>query len=859
MKNFFANRLGHTAEPERKYGLFALSYLATGLAATVAWLGLLFFTPLNRLLNVEGSEERPFLYLLIAFVALSLWIFTGHKRAIFRRPRRLPLKLIMLVGVACFGLWAWYFMQASRFHTFKDTLLAAGLIFIPPLVFLNAPVFFMVLIEELKESQFYQETLIEGRGHESNRFGGLLTYKKNDITEWYSRSWGKIQDGKHSPVFVGRTMWQYDYKIGGRDIGLTSEQHLITVAGTGSGKSRDMLYHSMLAHNAGIIGFDTKGELARTCVDRRRPYAPFQCLDPYGKSGLAFTHHWNPLSEIDPDSPTARADLKRLAAAITPKEKGERAVDVHFREIPQQIVRGYLAHILTEYPEEQRHLGTFFDLFVMGAIDGEGFNPEAVQAVIDDMAKNNAMGGAPAQAAAALAVLSDRDRSAHYTTIGRSLDWVADPSMRPMITNTNKGGVHLRSVKTQDASVFIVIPEKYLEEQSRFLRLFYTLAFDVLDEHETKQKEGSEKRCLFVFDEFEVMGTFEPARQAALRKRSSFIKCHFIVQNFDQFNDNYSNLQDFFGNCDKQFFGIDRTDTEIRKIISNALGQYSTKENGENVSKPVMSESALTKVLNPDRMSQLIIPVKGYPLRLRRVHFERWYGSKFHKKNAKREERRKQKRTDRAIKSVERMGGVLSDEKQAKKDAAERRRQQRRNDRSVKAVNRMGGYGIGQYLFGEYGLLTKTEYTPIDDYTPEPAKEVEAVAEAAPVAVKEPVEKIVTPTIAETIKNIEAASEAFTKAWTPRADMSAKERADLIGFRYIHGFLPSVEETGKNLAPIMLAERLTLEGSVVTQMILLRETLKDAEAWFIFKKIPYAASDMALLHEGVNSIYARNK
>ena len=51
----------------------------------------------------------------------------------------------------------------------------------------------------------------------------------------------------------------------------------------------------------------------------------------------------------------------------------------------------------------------------------------------------------------------------------------------------------------------------------------------------------------------------------------------------------------------------------------------------------------------------------------------------------------------------------------------------------------------------------------------------------------------------------------------------------------------------------------TDEGSVVTQMILLRETLKDAEAWFIFKKIPYSPSAMALLHEGIDSVYERNK
>ena len=293
----------------------------------------------------------------------------------------------------------------------------------------------------------------------------------------------------------------------------------------------------------------------------------------------------------------------------------------------------YLAHIITTLPKEKQNLASLYDLFVRGDPDSEGFDPAAVERVISDMAKNDAIGGAPSEAAAILSVLSDRDRSAHYTSISRALDWINDPLMRKMITQSSTFSI--KDCKTKDATVFLVIPEKNLLEMMRFLRLFYTVAFDMLDEHETEQPEGSNRRVLFLFDEFEVLGTFEVARQAALRKRSSFIKCLYVVQNYNQFKANYENPQDFLGNCDKQFFGIDSTDTEILEIISKALGDYTDYDlnEGRTLIRSLASHSTLSKMLDPARNTQIVIPAKGLPMRLRRVPFWEHFGRQFKRKS----------------------------------------------------------------------------------------------------------------------------------------------------------------------------------------------------------------------------------
>ncbi len=716
MYNFFSKQARHTPEPERKYGLYAYSYYATGFIASFIWVWFItasvfstahldsfgFNGILDAVKSVEtekayyASAKKLFPYTLeerkwhddmprpdntpnyshdilcayldkhskvgdksvqkglkrqeyvtqarsdarekrsyylaqrllpfpvtAGFFCLFVWLVAGTKWAIFHKPTFLPRNLY--IWAICFfviyGL-AFVWHPAST----VSSLLSLLYQFLPPIAFLTVPTYVMVLKEIAKETQFYQETLLEGRGLETGRWGGLLTYIKRDISPWFSASKKRLRKTKESPIYLGRTMWLYDYKLGGRDIGIISEQHLITISGTGAGKSRDVIFNNVLAYNGGMIAFDTKGEHVDMAYTRRSSYAPAYIFDPYLKSTEEGSY-WNPLDEIDPNNPSARGDLKRIASAIIPREKGERAVDVHFREVPQKIIRGYIAHILTKYPKEKQHLGSLYDLFVKGDDQGEGFNPAAVDQVIKDMAKNDAIGGSPSDAAAILASLSDRDRSAHYTSISRGLDWVNDPLIRAKITK--RSTFSIKECKTKNASIFLIIPEKNLEEMSRFLRLFYTVAFDTLDEHETKQPKNSNRRTLFLFDEFEIMGTFEPARQAALRKRSSFIKCWYVVQNFDQFKTNYPNLQDFFGNCDKQFFGIDTTDIEIRDIITKALGNYTVMKDGEKESVAVMSEGTLNKVLDAKRKAQIVIPVQGLPMRLRRVPIYKNFGRRY--------------------------------------------------------------------------------------------------------------------------------------------------------------------------------------------------------------------------------------
>ena len=381
MLNLFKNRGKHTAEPERKYGLYARSYYIVGLAAAGLWVWLVSAEPLKHsVLQVldmpnatyaagsvplfaflpEGAEasEQPKVWwrernsvvarddrTAARIVLLSLgsgffflWIMACPYWAILRKPDWLPYR-IHIGGFVCVGLWLLSFVnQTGEYMT--ASLWQVTWLVLTPMAFLCAPTYAMLLKECAKETNFYQETFIEGSGRESGRWAGLLTYLRLDISAWYEASKHRIHRTKESPLPLGRTMWPYDYKLGGRHIGLISEQHHILVGGTGAGKSVTALNGILLSWNGGCIAFTTKREHVELAYERRAGSAPANVIEPFAKDGK--TAIWNPVHEIDKDSPSARGDLTRIAAALIPQEKGERAVDIHFREIPQKIVRGYL-------------------------------------------------------------------------------------------------------------------------------------------------------------------------------------------------------------------------------------------------------------------------------------------------------------------------------------------------------------------------------------------------------------------------------------------------------------------------------------------------------------------------------------
>ena len=513
---------------------------------------------------------------------------------------------------------------AFNVHLVGSLLLAVLAFGVPFAILLFRPIK-LILSHVIEEHPAFVNFFRLGIGGPSGRFAGIREFAQADMSEYFNRVLDEPPQSETSDIYLGRTPFFEDVRLFGRDVGLKGKDtHMITVARIGSGKSRDAIWNTVLNYSGGIICFDPKGEHYRISGSRRAKNNPVFVLDPYGSvKDLKETDFWNPLDEIDVDSVAARDQLENIAASSISMDKADR--DPHFQETALRIFRGLIAHVLTKYEPKDRHLGTVYDLLVTGEPEGKYYNPKAFTRLVAEMAMNTALAGSAVEAANTLSEVGDRERGSILSTMARGLNWINSPAIRAVISKPST--FSLRAAKRDEASIFLVLPDDFISQQSRFLRTFFGLAGEVCGDYITPQPEGSKRRVLMIFDEFSALGHFKPAEEIVLRKRSAGIKCWFLLQNLSQLKEHYSNVENFITSSDKQFFGIDQADTYAMEILVNALGQYTEGEGRPGHPLPfertreVFTNSDVAQWTNNASNGQIVIPAQGKPMKLKRVPF----------------------------------------------------------------------------------------------------------------------------------------------------------------------------------------------------------------------------------------------
>ena len=581
-----------------------------------------------KLASVDQINALRVTLLLGACIILFMYILLGHRFSIIKTPAFMG-KHFYTYSLPFIAAYALTFIN-SKGSVFSSLWLAFWL-FIPPIIFMTFPVLKLVFVEYFKEHPLYRRWFVLGRGGEAARMAGIKEFSEKELPNYFES--GKLKFKEKSSIYLGKTLFEDDIKIGGREVGITNEQHMATFALTGAGKSRDAVWNTLLNYSGGTLVFDPKGEHFRVTSKRRAEAAPVHLLDPYGSvSDIAKTEYWNPLSEIDINSPSARDELRNMAEASIYMDKGESGSGGFFRENAQLIYRGFLAYVLDQMPENDRHLGTVYDLMATGEPEGKFASKRSWDTLIAEMMLCDAVAGAPRDAASLLERVGERERGSYISTIVRGIDWVNSPAIREVISKPSSFSI--RDAKSKEASIYLVLPEKFITPQIRFIRTFYSMAFGYCNNFETPQPKGSKRRVLFLFDEFNKLGEFRPALDAILTQRSSFLKCWFIQQNVNQLKSTYDNVDDFLSSCDKQFFGIDATDTTAIEMIEKALGSYTiTTRNDKgdiantNETHALMSRSEIAEFLDKDQPTQIVIPLGGKPLKLKKTRYYQNFNS----------------------------------------------------------------------------------------------------------------------------------------------------------------------------------------------------------------------------------------
>lgn len=559
--------------------------------------------------------EEPLLYWMAPFVALCILhgVFEKNKAVLdYISP---ILFTYLVAGVFIIQYWV----------PDRNFTIAFWMIAVPIIIFYSLNLK-MITKEYVKEMPLYRRWFILGKRGESARWGSFYEYFKRDFSGFFAKNRSKIYWSERSKVYYGRTYFEHDTSFSGRHIGSISEQHHITVAGTGGGKSRDAIWNTLLSYAGGVIAFDPKGEHTLVTGKRRAQSRPFHVLDPYKLTKSPYASFWNPLDEIDPKSPHAREQIKTLVSASLYIDRAESANSAHFRENAQMILRGFIAYVLTDpsIDDNKRNLGTVFDLIKTGDPTGERYSAADINLLIQKkMPVNTHINGAARDASDLLMRVSDKEAGSYLSTISRGIDWINSTNVRRIISE--KSDFSLRDAKAKEASIYLVLPEDYMAEQSRFVATFFSMALHLCGNTITPQPKNSKRRVLFLFDEFAQLRHFTPAEEKITIARGSYLKFWIILQNMEQLTKVYDRPSDFTGSSDMQFFALKSTDRESIRFINDALGEYTETNGDETHYYDLLPESEIAEFLDAGNDGQIIIPDKGRPLMLRRIPYYKNY------------------------------------------------------------------------------------------------------------------------------------------------------------------------------------------------------------------------------------------
>ena len=129
--------------------------------------------------------------------------------------------------------------------------------------------------------------------------------------------------------------------IGDKLVGIEDNRHILTVAGSRSGKSVSII-GNLLFYRGSVLATDPKGELANITALRRAEMGQnIYVLDPFNTVSESIAHlrkSYNPLSVLKIDSPTIIEDAGLIADALVIAA----GKDPHWDESAKQYIEGII-------------------------------------------------------------------------------------------------------------------------------------------------------------------------------------------------------------------------------------------------------------------------------------------------------------------------------------------------------------------------------------------------------------------------------------------------------------------------------------------------------------------------------------
>lgn len=378
--------------------------------------------------------------------------------------------------------------------------------------------------------------------------------------------------------------------LDGRPIGIDDDRHMITVAGSRSGKGVSVIVPNLIFYPGSVLAIDPKGELASITARRRASdlKQKVYVLDPFGRTAdwvKPYKASFNPMAILTQDNRHIVEDAGLIADAIVIPGGG----DIHWDETAKSFIEGLILHVATcpQY-EGRRNLVTVRELLVRGVTpypelvgnDQELFemlssaDNRAMESLRREMDRNEEVGGFVQDAATEMFDRDAKEMNSVLSSARRHTTFLSFPAMKEVLVD-HPELKDLRALKTtpEGMTIYLCLPAGRLGTCNRWLRLFVNLALEAMEREQKRAARLKDIPVLLCLDEFATLGRMEQVEAAAGQIAGFGCKLWPVLQDLGQLEALYKERwQTFMGNAGVlQFFG--NNDVKTLEYISHRLGK----------------------------------------------------------------------------------------------------------------------------------------------------------------------------------------------------------------------------------------------------------------------------------------------
>lgn len=380
----------------------------------------------------------------------------------------------------------------------------------------------------------------------------------------------------------------------GEAIGHNDDRHIITVAGSRSGKGRSAIIPNLLLWPGSCVVTDPKGENAtRTAVARsRRSGHRVAVVDPHHSASVPddLRMSFNPVDLIDVDAEDA-IDLAAAIGDAVMVGSGD-GKDIHWVESARQIFEAVLLHVASSEFGKRRSMVRVRQLLTIG-------DPEYAEQLLAErksenggkadlvspfealwiqmsssVASSRAVRDVIAGAANSILDMGENERGSVLSTARRNTKFIDSPWLQASLEGSDGPRLNIDDLKGTEGglSVYLCLPARFIPTHARFLRLMLNLMLYRM-EAQGLDRPKSGHSVLFVLDEFAALGRLEVIEKAAGLMAGYGVKLWPILQDLGQLKRHYKeSWETFLGNAGVlQFFA--NSDLTTLDWLSKRIGQ----------------------------------------------------------------------------------------------------------------------------------------------------------------------------------------------------------------------------------------------------------------------------------------------